>query len=273
MNLHGKVVVVTGAAGGIGKNLVNQFAREGATVCGWDLSEAGLETLKTHGQKEGVEILTHKVDVTDENQLKAARDAVIAKHGGIDVWVNNAGISGAGDFENNSVADFSKVLAINLVAVMTGTHLALQVMETRGTGLVVNIASVAGLVPCPFLTAYSASKHGVVGFTRALRQELALKSSTIRLLLVCPGFVETEMLAKGTKYGFPEWLGWVPGSPADVAAAVVQGVRKEREEIFPTMNGKVLARLNRHFPGVFSSGQRLLLSKSLKDYFFNRLSG
>ncbi|MBM4302967.1 MAG: SDR family oxidoreductase [Deltaproteobacteria bacterium] len=264
-NLTGKVVVITGAANGIGKALTQSFLRRGATVWGLDLNKAGLTALEKEAEKYSEPIQTLRADVSQYEDMKSALAEITQRTPALHFWINNAGISGLGDFMEKSLADFDHTLKINLNGAVIGTRLALEHMERLGQGTIVNVASVAGHISAPYLTAYSASKHAVVGFTRALRQEMKLKDSPIKLLLVSPGFVDTQMIERGTQAGFPNWLSSLLSTPENVADEMLNGILLNREEIFPTLNGKALLKMYRLFPNLTSRSSRLLLAKSLKD--------
>lgn len=269
-NMTGKIVVITGAAGGIGRALSQAFLSSGATVWALDQNTNGLKQLEKEGEKYSEPIQTLKVDVSNYDDVKSAIKEITAKTPAIHYWINNAGVSGLGDFMEKPFEDFEATLKVNLNGVVIGTRLAIEHMEKLGRGTVVNVASVAGHMSAPYLCAYSASKHAVVGFTRALRQELKLKDCPIKLLLVSPGFVDTQMIQKGTKEGFPEWLSSVLSTPDDVAHEILKGVSKEQEEIFPTWNGKALLKMYRLFPAITTKSTKILLAKSFKDLLLLR---
>lgn len=269
-NLTGKIVVITGAASGIGKSLTQTFLNRGATVWGLDKNSVGLSQLEKEGEKYSEPIRTLRVDVSSVEDMQTALKEISAKTPAIHFWVNNAGISGLGDFMERSLEEFDETVKINLNGVVIGTRLALEHMEKLGQGTIINVASVAGHISAPYLTAYSASKHAVVGFTRALRQELKLKDCPIHLLLVSPGFVDTQMIEKGTQFGFPNWLSSVLSTPDAVADEMLNGIVRNQEEIFPTFNGKALMKMYRIFPSLTAKSSRILLSKSVKDLVFLR---
>jgi len=269
-NLTGKVVVITGAAGGIGKALTKAFLSSGASIWALDQNAAALKQLEREGEKYSEPIQTLRVDVSNYDDIKTALKEITEKTPAIHYWINNAGISGIGDFMEKPLEDFETTLKVNLNGVVIGTRLAIEHMEKLGRGSVVNVASVAGHISAPYLCAYSASKHAVVGFTRALRQELKLKDCPIKLLLVSPGFVDTQMIQKGTQEGFPEWLSSVLSTPEDVAEEMLAGIIKDKEEIFPTWNGKALLKMYRLFPAMTTRSSRILLAKSFKDLLLLR---
>ena len=143
-------------------------------------------------------------------------------------------------------------------------------MENQGTGTLVNMASIAGHLSAPYMSAYCTTKHAVVGFTRAIREELRLQDSPIKVVLVSPGFVDTSMIARGEKHGFPEWLRWTLSTPEKVAKEILTGIRVGEEELFPTQNGKWMLRAYRHFPKSTMKSSKMLLTRSLKDFLLNR---
>lgn len=266
-----KAVVVTGAAGGIGSMLCAGFLKEGYQVWAVDPNQAGLEALKEKLSKYGKQLETSPEDVTNEGQMRALIGRIQQASHSLVIWVNNAGISGAGRFDKVSVETMKRVIDINLTAVMVNSRLALDRMKEQGSGVIINIASVAGHLPAPYLAAYSASKHGVVGFTRALQGELTLKRSPVRTLLVCPGFVDTPMVhAKEGGLVMPDWMNFALAAPQVVADHIISAVRSGKREIFPSWNGKLLMAMAKVVPGFRERGTTLFSSHSLKDYFFNR---
>lgn len=265
-----KSVVITGAGSGIGKALTEMFLEQGAIVWALDKAEASLIPLVQAAHKAGKTVHSVVADVTDRSALESAAAQVKAKHGSLDIWVNNAGVAGLGAFQELSNEQFEKVIAINLNAVVAGTRIALQQMEKQGAGTIVNVASVAGHIPSAFMTAYCTSKHAVVGFTRSLTEELRLSRSGVKLCLVSPGFVDTAILAKGQRMGFPAWLQWLLATPEGVAREVIRGIQEGREEVFPTRNGRWMLHVNKVLPRVTRRGAKVLMAKSFSDLVTNR---
>jgi short-subunit dehydrogenase len=234
------------------------------------LDEKALHEAQDHADKFAWLLKTIKVDLTVSEELDRAYAQSLEALGPIDVWINNAGINGTGDFLDLTQESFERVITINFIALTRATRLALAGMNASGHGLIVNIASVAGIIEAPLMSAYVSSKHAVVGFTRALQAELELKDSPARTLLVCPGFVNTKIIEKGAKRGFPEWLSWMLSTPEKVSNAIVRGIKSGDTEVFPTMSGKMMLRMYKTARKTTVKSSRLLLAKSWKDVLLNR---
>ncbi len=257
------IVVITGAAAGIGHEIANLYLERGATVVALDVDRDGLKTLQCLGID---------VNVADGAQLLDVAQRIAREVGKPTIWINNAGIQSLGAFEEVAPDAFRRVMAVNFEGVVNGTRAALSVMKEPVRGTIVNMASVAGIVPAPFMTAYTASKHAVVGFTRGLRQELELTHSPLQLILVAPGFVKTKIMASGGGFSFPDWLRFMVSEPDTVAREIVEGITKGHVEIHPTASGKLFIKLYRVMPDLISSSSRLLVAKNWKELFgFTRI--
>ena len=270
MKFTGRVVVVTGAAAGIGLCLVRAFAKLGATVYATDVDELGLKNLNNQAAQEGWDVHSRAGDVTDEQSLRDLANQVLRESGQLDYWVNNAGIQQMGRFTDMTPKQWNRIIQVNLTAVINATRVALELMQQRGCGQIINIASCAGHIPAPYMTAYTASKHAVVGFTRALNAELAMENSPIQTMLVSPGFVETKIIERGAELGFPNWLSFMLSTPEVVAQSVIDGIKRNKPEVFPTLNGKLMLAMHHWAPKSTIRSSRILLTKSLKDLVLNR---
>ena len=189
---EGKTAVVTGAARGIGFQCARQLAAGGATVVLVDVLEDALkqaaETLAAEG---AAKVLTYKVDVTDETAVEKMLDEVAEKCGRLDILVNNAGITRDDLLLRMDAKMWDLVIAVNLKGTFLMTKHAARHMLRQRYGRIVNLASVSGLVGNPGQANYSASKAGVVGFTRTVARELAKRGITCNA--VAPGFIKTDM--------------------------------------------------------------------------------
>ena len=183
MTLSGKHIVVTGGGSGVGADSARTLAGAGAKITIMGRSEA---PLKAQG-------LPYKVcDVTDQGAVNAAIDAARAQNGPIDVVVANAGAADSVPFAKMTADQLQAMLAVNLIGVSNIWQAALPDMKAAGWGRMIAIASTAGLKGYPYVAAYCAAKHGVIGLTRALSVELAATGITVNA--ICPGFIETPML-------------------------------------------------------------------------------
>ncbi len=182
--LQDKVVLVTGAAGGIGRAITAVFAAEGALVAASDLE----------APEAGEAALALALDVTDEAAWQSGVAAVVARFGRLDILVNNAGLALAKDLEETSLEEWRQVMAVNLDGAFLGTRAAVAAMRQNGGGAIVNLASIAGIVGAARLAAYTAAKGGLRAFTKAAALHCAERGYGIRVNSLHPGFTETGML-------------------------------------------------------------------------------
>lgn len=227
----GKVIVITGAAGGIGRATCARFASEGANVVAVDLPGTGLDEVVAELKASGVQALAAPADVSKSVQVQGYVEAAVAAFGGIDFFFNNAGIEGwVGPSTDYPEDIFDKVIDVNLKGVWLGMKYVVPVMRKRGGGSIVNTASTAGLGGTPNIIAYGASKHAVVGMTKSAAMEFG--RDKIRVNAVCPSPIETRMmrsLERGMNPDDPQAAhdtiaANIPlgryGEPAEVAALV-----------------------------------------------------
>ena len=221
--LTGKVVVITGAARGIGAATARAVAREGARVALGDLDG---DLASAVADELGASFAVgRKLDVTDHAGFAAFLDEVERELGPIDVLINNAGIMPVTEFASEGADSIARQLEINLHAVIFGSHQAVQRMRPRGTGHIVNLASAAGKGGFPGVVTYCATKFGVVGLCEALHHEL--HGSGVDVSCVMPAIVRTE-LTDGVK---DHWL-IKTSTPEQVAEAIVSALKKPRLDVF-----------------------------------------
>lgn len=220
--LEGKVALVTGAAGGIGRAIALRLADEGVGVAATDLDESAVREVARVAK--GM-VLAVRLDVTDEATIRDAVEECERALGPLDVLVNNAGWDKVEPFVESTVATWDRLIAINLKGPLLCTRAVLDGMIARGRGRIVSIASDAGRVGSSGEAVYSAAKAGVIGFTKTLARELAKSGITVNA--VCPGPTDTPLLS-GIAEGNPKLVQAlaraVPmgriGRPEEVAAAV-----------------------------------------------------
>jgi NAD(P)-dependent dehydrogenase (short-subunit alcohol dehydrogenase family) len=191
--LHGKVALVTGAAGGIGFATARRFVAEGAAVVLADIDgdQLAMQAGQLAAVGRPVTVVAH--DVTAEAAWDKLMAETLNRHGRLDVLVNNAGITVRGNAEEASLDDWHRVLAVNLDGVFLGTRKGIEAMKATG-GAIVNVSSMLGLVGNPSSAAYCASKGGVRNFTKAAALHCAAQGYPLRVNSVHPGYVETPML-------------------------------------------------------------------------------
>ncbi|MEP3232713.1 MAG: glucose 1-dehydrogenase [Hyphomicrobiales bacterium] len=196
-----KVVMITGAAGGFGAEAAKRFAVEGALLVLSDIDEQALEALGEQLRTVGVDILTEKLDVTEEEQMKDHVAACLSKFGKLDVAINNAGIAHEmAPITALDVETYEKAMAVNARSVFLGMKHQLPPMIKQGAGAILNVSSAAGLVGAGYMSAYAASKHAVIGLTKAAADEVARKG--VRVNALCPSFADTPLFSEiADKFG------------------------------------------------------------------------
>lgn len=192
--LAGTVAIVTGGAGGIGAAIARRFGREGAAVVVADLHEAPAEAVADELRGKGCRALARGVDVRDEEGIRSLTDAAVAELGGLDIMVSNAGIGeDAVPIEEKSADDWHRILETNLTSAFYGVKHAARVMKAAGRGgVIINMASILGVVGFRGAPAYTAAKHGMLGLTKAAALELA--PFRIRVVAVAPAFIRTPLV-------------------------------------------------------------------------------
>ncbi len=193
-----KVVVITGAAGGLGLALARHAAGLGMRLVLADVDEAALshacESLCEQSAPSGtprVEVIAHCTDVSDPAQVDALAQAALARYGAVHLLFNNAGVGAGGLIWENSAQDYQWVFGVNVAGVLNGLRAFVPAMLAQGEGHIINTASVAGLLAPPALGMYNASKHAVVGLTETLYHDLALAGGQVHCSVLCPAYFDT----------------------------------------------------------------------------------
>jgi short-subunit dehydrogenase len=251
-SLSGRHAVLTGASRGVGMRLATALAERGVNLTLAARSPSELDAVRETVAKLGVRAVAVPTDVVEEGQRTALLATAEAEIGPVDILINNAGVEWAAFYAEQDPAEIAQTIAVNLTAPMLLTRAALPAMVRRRSGHVVNIASAAGKSGTPFEAAYSASKFGLVGFTYAVRAELA--GTGVGASVICPGFIaEDGMYARFADQGLraPAILGVSP--MRKVTDAVITSIVKDRVEMVvnPTPLRPLLA-IEAMAPGVHS---------------------
>jgi len=248
-----KVVIITGGASGIGKALGQRLVAKGAFVILSDVNIRMLEDTVSLILQEGGHVEAAPLDVTDRNQVKSLIDDTVEKHGRIDYLFNNAGIGVAGEARDKSYEDWQSVIDTNLYGTVNGVFAAYPVMVKQGFGHIVNMASLAGLIPVPGEISYTASKYGIVGLSNALRIEGAKLG--VKVSVVCPGLIDTPIYhkVKVANVDREKFLSELPKkiTSADTCARVVlKGLERNKAIIIVTLLARIMWILQRVSPGL-----------------------
>jgi NAD(P)-dependent dehydrogenase (short-subunit alcohol dehydrogenase family) len=258
----GRVVVITGAGGGLGAAYARRFARGGARLALLDIDEAAARAMAQELSEKNVPCLALRCDVTDQEQCRGAVAAAAQHFGGIDVLINNAGITHRSAFAGTDIGVFRKVMDVNLFGAVHCTQAALQhLLASRG--LVVIVSSIAGFAPLFGRTGYAASKHACQGLFSSLRTELA--GTGVDVMIVCPGFTATGIGAAaldgdGRRTRRPQSTVGRQDDPDRVADAVFRAAEHGRRMLVLSAVGKTTHLLMRVAPWLYER----MMTRSLR---------
>lgn len=193
-------ILITGAAKGFGRGLALAFAGKGHDLTLVDIDRNGLDQTAKDVESAGVKCHLYVVDVSDRVQVNELAEKVNSEIGGIDMLINNAGVLVIGDFIDIPIEEWERVMGVNFWGYIYMIKAFLPFMLKRGSGQVVNVSSIGGLIGCPVETAYGSSKFAICGMTEALYNEVADKG--VKVTLVCPSTVETNIHNASHHYGY-----------------------------------------------------------------------
>lgn len=247
-----QVVVITGASSGFGKGLALRLAEQGAAVVLAARRSALLEQVAVECEAMGTMSLPVPTDVSIQDDVERLAQAAISTFGRIDVWVNNAGVAAIGRFEESPLADHVQVIQTDLIGAIFGSFFALQQFRIQTYGTLINVASVLGKIPAPYYASYAAAKHGVVGLSGALRQELRQnQEEKIHVCTVLPMAMDTPFFEHAANYTGHEATPVPPvGDPKTVIDAIVELMDRPEDEVMVGSGGRMTAMAYNLFPSL-----------------------
>ena len=259
----GAAAAVTGAASGIGRALALELAGRGCDLALADRDEAGLQAVaaeiaKAHPRK----VTVHRVDVGEPAEIEAFAQAAIAGHPGLNILVNNAGVTLLGQFDEIDQAQMDWLMNINFWGVVRSTRAFLPHLARQREAHIVNLSSIFGIIAPPGQTAYAASKFAVRGFSESLRHELQMAASPVKLSVVHPGGVATNIVRNSrTGVGVTdnerraqaiEWFDTAAKTtPAAAALRIIKGIETNAPRILIGTDARLMDLLQRFRPGTY----------------------
>ena len=261
-----KRIFITGGASGLGRAIAFKYAKQGYQVCIGDVNEQrGLATIEALSAL-GCDAFYQTCDITQIKDLEQAKNELIARWGGVDIVVNNAGVAGtAGGIEDISLEDWHWVLNINLMGVARGCKTFTPLFKQQGSGYFVNIASAAGLINAPQMSSYNASKAGVISLSETLKFEL--EKFNIGISVVCPAFFKTNLTEsmKSTIDGVTQKIAKIMSKSTvtadDVANDIYASVNQKSFWVLSHKPEKKLWLLKRYLPSIFEHIMKKQLAK------------
>ncbi|MBE7175326.1 MAG: SDR family oxidoreductase [Mucilaginibacter polytrichastri] len=198
-SLKDRVIVITGASSGAGRAIAEELARHGATLVLAARNKDNLDTVQVECEALGSTAMCISTDVKSYDEVCALADQAIERFGKIDVWVNNAGVLAAGEFDHTPMDVHQGVIQTNLMGYIHGAHVILPHFKKQNSGILINNISIGGFLPVPFGTAYSSSKFGLRGFSEALQAELSAWEN-IHICDLFPAFLDTPGIRHAANY-------------------------------------------------------------------------
>lgn len=268
-NLSEQVVVVTGASSGIGRETAIQFGERGARVVLAARNGEALENAAREVERAGGKAHAVVADVSRWEDVERIAAAAIEQFGGIDTWVNNAGISEYATVEDISADEMERIVAVNLLGEMYGSKVALEQMKKQGSGTIINIGSALSERAVPLQAAYCATKHGIRGFTDALRVELHADHPGIQVVLIEPSSINTPLFSHArSKMGVKPMPIPPIYEPSAVAQAIVHAAEHPVRDVVVGGSGKLMTIVDRISPSLldrYMSQRRRMFSSQKTD--------
>ncbi len=271
--IRGAAAAVTGAASGIGRAVALELAARGCDLALADRDEAGLQSVAAEiGRTGSQKVSVHRVDVSEPGQIAEFAQAAIKTHPGLNILVNNAGVALLGQFHEIDQAQMDWLMNINFWGVVHSTRAFLPQLASRPEAHIVNLSSIFGIVAPPGQTAYAAAKFAVRGFSESLRHELQMAGSPIKLSVVHPGGVATN-IARNSRTGtgisdnefradsIERFDNAARTSPEKAARRIIDGIEKNKPRILIGKDARFIDILQRLRPGTYWAWLRGIFEK------------
>ena len=273
--INGAAAVVTGAASGIGRALALELAARGCDLALADRDEAGLQAVAAEIAKAGTtKVSMHRVDVAEPSQIEAFAASAAAAHGGLNILVNNAGVALLGQFTEIDQAQMEWLININFWGVVRSTRAFLPHLSRQSEAHIVNLSSIFGIIAPPGQSAYAAAKFAVRGFSESLRHELQMANSPVRLSVVHPGGVATN-IARNSRTGvgmtdnarraqsIERFDAVAKTTPKAAALRIIEGIEKNQPRILIGNDARFMDLLQRFRPGTYWSVLQRRIEKAM----------
>jgi short-subunit dehydrogenase len=251
-----KTAIISGAASGLGKCLGEELARRGAIAIVTGMTQAEVQPVADAIVQAGGKAIALPMDMRDRAQIRAAVETVVAQYGKLDFLFNCAGVAYIGEFDGADEDLIENVLRVNAGGPVFGSLYAYKQMKTQGSGHIVNVSSMAGIVPTPGIAVYAATKHAVVGLSTSLRYEA--EKFGVNVSVVCMGLVKSEMLVRAKIQGmtaetFEGLSGFAPWETIRAANYVLRGVENNDAYIVMPFYVRIFWWIQRFSPGLFAA--------------------
>lgn len=248
-------VLITGAGSGLGRALAFRYAEAGWRVACADIRIDRAKETVALITGFGIGAMALHVDIGNDDSFEDLRDEILAAWDGVDLVINNAGVSGGGPVLTTSLSDWTWMININLLGVVRGCRLFGPVLAEQGEGHIVNISSFAALAGAPNMATYATTKAGVVALSEGLRAEL--EGSGVKVSVVCPSFFQTNLLEgfrapdQSSLQLAKRFMRDAKESAADIAETIFRSVERGEFLVLPTREVRLYWRLKRWFPGLY----------------------
>jgi len=272
-----KRVIITGAGSGIGRALAHEFAKKQWNIVIAEINDIRAKETADQVKNLGGKAITVHCDVTKSDDVDKTVETAIKELGGIDIMINNAGVSAGGYMERISLEDWNWILDINLKSVIYGCRAVIPLFKKQKSGYIINVASYAGLVCLPEMCSYNVAKAGVIAVSETIRTELSPLG--IGVSVVCPSFIKTNLMdqfrspdarQRNLAQGF---FNKSIMSVEAVARCIIRSAARNKMHILPQIDAKYMWWSKRHFPWLYFKSSAFIYKKGLVEKFLGVKSG